>query len=54
MLLEGLVHFTKIDGIMMEDNYVDILTQHLKTSVRKLKLGCKWVFEMDNDPNHTS
>jgi hypothetical protein len=44
----------KIDGIMWEENYVDILKQHLKTSVRKLKLSLKWVFQMDNDPNHTS
>uniref|UniRef100_A0A4W5KN88 Protein phosphatase 4, regulatory subunit 1 n=1 Tax=Hucho hucho TaxID=62062 RepID=A0A4W5KN88_9TELE len=22
-------------------------------SIRKLKLGCKWVFQMDNDPKHT-
>ncbi|CDQ85236.1 unnamed protein product [Oncorhynchus mykiss] len=28
--------------------------QHLKTSFRKLKLGHKWVFQMDNDPKHTS
>ena len=28
----------KIDGIMRKENYVDILKQHLKTSVRKLKL----------------
>ena len=34
--------------------YVDILKQHLKTSVRKLKLGHKWVFQMDNDPKNTS
>jgi transposase len=33
---------------------VDILKQHHKTSVRKLKLGCKWVFQMDNDPKYTS
>ena len=33
---------------------MDILNQHLKTSVRKLKLGRKWVFQMDNDPKHTS
>ena len=33
---------------------MDTLKQHLKTSVRKLKLGRKWVFQMDNDPNHTS
>ena len=32
---------------------MDILKQHLKTSV-KLKLGRKWVFEMDTDPKHTS
>ena len=33
---------------------MDILKQPLKTSVRKLKLGRKWVFQMDNDPKHTS
>ena len=38
----GALH--KIDGIMRTDKYVDILKQHLKTSVRKLKLGRKWVF----------
>uniref|UniRef100_A0A8C7TY10 Transposase Tc1-like domain-containing protein n=1 Tax=Oncorhynchus mykiss TaxID=8022 RepID=A0A8C7TY10_ONCMY len=47
----GALH--KIDGIMRQENYVDILKQHLKTSVRKLKLGCKGVFQMDNDPKHT-
>ena len=46
--------FHRIDGIMRMDIYVDILKQHLKTSARKLKLGCKWVFQMDNDPKHTS
>jgi hypothetical protein len=33
---------------------VDILKQHLKTSVSKLELGRKWVFQMDIDPKHTS
>ena len=33
---------------------MDILKQHLKTSVRKLKLGHKWVFQMDTDPKYTS
>ena len=38
---------------MRED--VDVLKQiSLNTSVRKLHLGCKWVFQMDNDPKHTS
>ena len=44
----------KIDGFMRKENYVDILKQHLKTLVRKLKLGLKWGFQMDNDPKHTS
>ena len=48
----GALH--KIDGIMRVENYVDILKQHLKTSVRKLKLGRKWVFQIDNDTKHTS
>ena len=47
----GALH--KIDGTMRE-NCVVILKQHLKTSVRKLKLGRKCVFQMDNDPKHTS
>ena len=42
----GALH--KIDGIMRDENYVDILKQYLKTSARKLKLGCKCVFQMDN------
>ena len=50
----AMLHFTKIDGVMSSENDVDILKQHLKTSVRKLKLGRKWVFQMDNDPKHTS
>ena len=33
---------------------MDLLNQHLKTSVRKLKIGRKGVFQMDNDPKHTS
>ena len=33
---------------------MDVLKQHLKTSVRKVKLGHKWGFQMDNDPKHTS
>jgi predicted RNA-binding protein YlxR (DUF448 family) len=37
----------------MRGNYVAILKQHVKTSVKKLKLGHKWVFQMDNDPKHT-
>ena len=48
----GALH--KTNDIMRMENNVDILKQHLKTSVRKLKLGRKWVFQVDNDPKHTS
>ena len=48
----GALH--KLDAIMRRENYVDLLKQHLKTSVRKFKVGRKWVFQMDNDPKHTS
>ena len=48
----GTLH--KIDGITRQENYLDILKQHLKTSVRKLTHDCKWVFQMDKDPKHTS
>ena len=48
----GALH--KIDSIMRQGNYVEKLKKHLKTSVRKLKLGRKWTFQMDNDPKHTS
>ena len=44
----------KIHGITREEKYVDILKQYLKTSVRKLMLGCKWGIQTDNDPKHTS
>ena len=48
----GALH--KIDGIMRNGKLCGYIEQHLKTSVRKLKLGCKWDFQMDNDPKHTS
>ena len=32
---------------------MDILKKRLKTSVRKLKFGHKWVLQMDIDPKHT-
>jgi hypothetical protein len=48
----GALH--NINDGMREENDVDILKQHLKTSVRKLKLCHKWLFQMDNDPKHTS
>jgi hypothetical protein len=37
-----------------EEKYVTLLKEHLKTSIRKLKLGCKWDLQMDNDSKHSS
>jgi hypothetical protein len=48
----GVLH--KIDGIKWKEHSVDIFKQHLNKSVRKLKLGRKRVFQMDNDPKYTS
>ena len=48
----GALH--KIDGIMRQENDVDILKQYLKTSVRKVKIGHKWILQMDNDPKQTT
>jgi hypothetical protein len=45
---------TSQNSIIRKGNYVDILKRHIKTSVRKLKLGRKCFFQMDNDPKHTS
>ena len=45
----GALH--KIDGIMREENYVDMLKQRIKTSVRKLKLGRKLVLERTMTPS---
>ena len=42
----------KINGIMRKENYVDIYWSNI--SRHQLKLGRKWVFQMDNDPKHTS
>ena len=39
---------------MRKEHYVEILKQHLETSPRKLRLGCKWVFQMDNDPKYSA
>ena len=33
---------------------MNILNQHLQTTVRKLKLGRIWVFQLDNDSKLTS
>ena len=39
---------------MKEEDYLQIPQKNLKSSVRRLGLGCIWVNQQDNDPKHTS
>lgn len=43
----GALH--NINPILTQDNDMEILKHHLKTSVKKLKHGCKWLLQRDND-----
>ena len=45
----GALH--KIDGIIRKENYVDMFKQHFETSVRKLMLGRKWIYQTDKTPS---
>ena len=45
----GALH--KIDGIMRKENYVEKLSQNLKTTTTTF--GHKRVFHVNNDPKHT-
>lgn len=44
----GTLH--KIDGIMKEEDYLQILQLHLRSAASWLNLGPNWVFQLDNDP----
>ena len=35
----------RVDGIMKKEHNVEKLKQHLKTSDRKFKIACTWVFK---------
>ena len=43
----------KVSRIMKEE-YLQILQENLKSSARRLGLGCSWMFQQDNDPKRTS
>uniref|UniRef100_A0AAY5JWV1 Transposase n=1 Tax=Esox lucius TaxID=8010 RepID=A0AAY5JWV1_ESOLU len=49
----GLVQLVRIHGIMDSIKYLQILNQNLTASTRKLKQDHVWIFQQDNDPNHT-
>ena len=43
-----------VHGIMNSMKYKDIFNLNLAAPARKLKWGCHWIFQQDNDPEHMS
>lgn len=54
MAFSGAGKLEFIEGIMNQIYYQDILSRNLKESVRKLRLGRRYIFQQDNDPKHKS
>ena len=44
----------RVNGEMKKKDNLQILQDNLKSSARRLGLGCSWVFQQDNDPKHKS
>lgn len=44
----------KVNGILKKDDYLEILQENLKSSARRLGLGCSWVFQQEHYPKHAS
>ena len=40
---------SKVNGIIKREDYLQILQENRKKSVKRLGLGCSWVFQQDND-----
>ncbi|KAJ8343359.1 hypothetical protein SKAU_G00306880, partial [Synaphobranchus kaupii] len=51
---KGPGNIVRIHGIMDSIKYHKILDQYLAASARRLKVGCGWIFQQDNDPKQTS
>ena len=47
---KGTGRLHRIEGRMNRAMYREILGDNLLPSVRALKMGCEWVFQLDNDP----
>ena len=50
----GVGNLVFIDGNMTGEMYRAILNNNLLQSVNKLGMGAQWIFQHDNDPNHTA
>ena len=54
MSLRGVGKITFIHNIMNAAIYTDILKKNLKSLARKLRLRNNFIFQLDNDPKHTT
>jgi hypothetical protein len=48
----GVGHFRRIEGIMNQHVYREIITNHLQPSAQQLFPGGNYLFQQDNDPKH--
>ncbi|GFT77065.1 transposable element Tc1 transposase [Trichonephila clavipes] len=54
MAANGVGKLRFIDGIMTARTYINILRHNLQSSAQKLGLETSFVFQQDNDPEHTA
>ena len=52
--LNGTSNMKIIEGRLNAKKYQGTLNYNLKESVAKLELSNEWIFQQDNDPNHTA
>jgi len=50
----GLRNLVDINGIMTADVYINILNENLEESLLKVGLEDDFIFQQDNDPEHTA
>jgi hypothetical protein len=49
----GVGELAIVEGIMIDNGYVNILLGNLKKNVRKLRIQDSYLFQQDNDPKHS-
>lgn len=54
MSAAGVGKLVFVESTMRKEDYLKILKQNLKESVKILGLGVPWTFQQDNDPKHTA
>ena len=52
--MAGTGRLVRIEGKMNRAKYTEILDENLLQSDQDLRLGQRFTFQQDNDPNHTA